>query len=129
LVGLIGYRAAENRGHFLCGPLSNARHLATELSTGTASFGATSHKVVIAHLLTTAGAAFTDLGASSAGMNVQLRLAQHEVRADLADLGTIGEQADMVCLGEAAAFAQAVGKSLQADAVTSHALFDTGLHT
>jgi len=123
-------RAAEGRGlfYFLGSAFADARHLAAELGAGATGFAAADHQIVVAHLLTTTRTTFADLRTCRAGVDVQLRMAQHEVRAGLADLGAIGEKADVVRFRVPPAFGQAMGQRFKADAVTSNALFDTGLH-
>ncbi len=59
---------------------------------------------------------------------MQGRLTQHEVRARLADLRTVEEQADVVLRGVFATHAQAVVDGLQADVVARRAPVDAVVH-
>jgi hypothetical protein len=59
---------------------------------------------------------------------VQLRIAQHEIGAGLADLGAVGEQADVMRLRKPATLIKTVSQRLQTDAVTATALFYALLH-
>jgi len=121
--------AAEDCGPFLLGRAnSGSGHLAAKGSARTTSFSAPDHKSVVAHLFATPGATLTDLCAGAACVNVQFRIAQHEIGAGLADLGAVGEQADVMRLREATTLIKTVSQRLQADAVTAAALFYALLH-
>jgi hypothetical protein len=59
---------------------------------------------------------------------VQIRPAEHEVCAGLADLGAILHQANVMRLGMVSALVQAVLNRFEADVVAGRALFDAATH-
>src|SRR6266545_4498096 len=100
------------------------RHAPAGLSAAAACRGAVLHGRIFAQLFARLGAALTDLGADAAGARVEIRAAQHKVRARLADLGAVEQQPDVRGLGVLAALLQAVGNGSHADAVAVQALLN-----
>ena len=81
-----------------------------------------------ADCLAALGAPLTNHGAEGAKLRVQLALAQHKIRAGLADLGAVEHQAEMGRLDVFTAHLQAMGGGhLQARGVASLAALDARL--
>ena len=101
-------------------------HPVAGLGAAAAGLGAAPHGLVVAHPLAVLGAAVAHLGAGAAGEVVELRAADHEVGAGLADLRAVEHQPDVGRLGVPAPPGQAVGQGrAQADLVALLAVVDT----
>ena len=98
------------------------------LAHGTAAFGAGAAGLHAANFLAALGAPLANHGAEGTKLRVQLALAQHEIRAGLADLGAVEHQAEMGRLDVFAAGLQAMGGGhLQARGVASLAALNARL--
>jgi len=105
------------------------RHLAARFRAAAAGLGAAAHLGVgVGHLLAIVGAALANLGAHAACQRVLVGTADHEIGAGAADLGAIGEQANVIPLRVPAALSQAMLDGADADGVTGRTVFDALLH-
>jgi len=59
---------------------------------------------------------------------VKFGITQHEIRAGLADLSTIGEQANVMRFGVATALCEAMGEGLKADPMAGTAFINALRH-
>jgi len=93
-----------------------------------AGIGAEFHLAVVAKVLAVPRAGFADFGAHCARPAMQGRMAQHEVRAGLADFHAVQHQANMRRIRMRAALHQTVLDRFQASVVTLLTKPDTLLH-
>ncbi len=109
-----GYNGCNTRSTMSCRnfPGSLGRHLAAGLGASPASFRALAHLLVLAHAFAILRAFRADFRARPAGMLVQRRAAQHEVRARVANTHAIEQQTDMIRGGVWPAFGQAMRNGL-----------------
>jgi hypothetical protein len=86
------------------------------------------HFVVAVHFVAVVRTAGAHLGTGPAGKSVEVRAAQHEVGAGLADLHAITHQTDVVGLGVLAALAKTMLHCPEADLMALRAIFDALVH-
>jgi hypothetical protein len=104
------------------------RHLPARFGTAAAGVGAAAHFSIVSHLLAVISAALADFGAHAARQRMKLRPADHEIRAGPADLGAIGQEANVIPRRMPATFPQAMLDRADADGVTGRTVLDALLH-
>lgn len=104
----------------------NRGHLAAALGARAAGFDAIAH---VADAFAVVGAGFANAGAGRADFRVTRRTAEHEIRCDVADLGAVEHEFEVIGFRMLAAHFKAVRRSgAQAHVVAVGALIDAGLH-
>jgi hypothetical protein len=93
-----------------------------------AGVGALFHVCVFIHASAIVGALGADHRAGPAGLVMQIRPAQHEIAARVADLHAIHHQPDVVRVGVLAAHVQAMLHRFEADVVAAMAFLGTAPH-
>ena len=104
------------------------RHPPARIGAAPAHLGARRHARVIGHPFAVSRAPFAHFGARGAGVVMQVRPAQHEVRAGLADLGAVHHQSDVIRLRVMPALLEAIRNRLQARLVAVAADLDALEH-
>jgi hypothetical protein len=100
-------------------PANVSRHLTTRFCAAPADFRAIAHDLIVAgKAFAIFSTALADFGTDLAGARVQVRIAEHEISAGLADLGAVEQQRNMVRLCMSAALLQAMRKRFQTNIVT-----------
>lgn len=74
----------------LSSALAQPGHLTANIGARATGFGAARHEVIVADLFAAPRTTFAYLRARTAGKDVKFGITQHEIRAGLADLSTIG---------------------------------------
>lgn len=104
-------------------------HPLARLLAPTAGFGALLHEMIApGHPLARFCAGPAYVCAHPAGELMPFGASQHEIRRGLADLGAVCEEGDVCRIRVLPAQLETMHGCLNADAVTSQALFDAGLH-
>lgn len=85
-------------------------------------------RIVTRHLLAFFGALAADFGAESAGGRMEVRRAQHEISADLANLGTVEEKANVFRARVIASKCQTVLSGFGAERVAIQTVMDAFAH-
>ncbi len=110
------------------GGVRHLRHLTARSSAAYARFCARLHHVVVREAGAVTCAALADIRANAARLGVEVRGADHEVRARLADFDAVEHQADVVRSDVLATHLQAVLERRQAHVMTVLAYVYSLLH-
>lgn len=105
-----------------------ARHLLAGVGAGPARLGAPAHLLVVPQGFAGLRAGHADLGAGAAGDSVVVGAADHEVRARLANLRAVEQEAEVLRACVFAPLLQAVLDRFEADLVARRARLDAASH-
>src|SRR5688500_7877705 len=107
----------------------HAGHFAAALCALATDLGAAAHQgVIAAEPLAVLGAPHAHVTTHHAGLRVQWRGAQHEVRAGLTDFGAVQQQTDVLRRGLLTTALETVRDRLQAQVMAVLAFLDAVLH-
>lgn len=98
------------------------------LCTSPARFGAAHHRLVLSHRRTILGAAVAHFGAGAAGKAMQIRTADHEVRAGSTYLDAVEKKPDMIRYRMLPTLTETVLNRARANLVTVETFLDAAIH-
>ena len=108
--------------------IGSGAHLLARFGARATGIGAFLHRRVVAHLRTIVPTAPAHVRTRAAGELVQIRSAEHEVRARLADLDAVLHQADVMRISMFSALVKTILHRFEAYLMTGRTLLDAVTH-